>query len=81
MTDRLRQILDEDIETEILDETLLCVVRKCGNLEELIDASVMGTDRSEVLSEDEKEISFGKYFIFRFREGQCSDFRTLRIKE
>jgi hypothetical protein len=72
--DRLCQIMDEDIETEILDETLLSVVRKCGKLEELIDAAVVGLDRGSLLSEDGKEIPFGKYFIYRFREGQCSDF-------
>jgi hypothetical protein len=28
------EITNEDIETEILDEAILSVVRKCGNLEE-----------------------------------------------
>ena len=58
MVDRLCQIMDEDIETEILDEALLSVVRKCGKLEELIDAAVVVLDRDSFLSEDEKEIPF-----------------------
>ena len=45
MVDRLCQIMDEDIETDILNEALLSVVRKCGNLEELINAAVVGIDR------------------------------------
>jgi hypothetical protein len=35
---------------------------------------VAGLDRGQFLSEDGKEISFGKYFIYKFRKGQCSDF-------
>jgi len=70
MMDKLCQIMDEDIETEILDEAVLWVLRKCGNLEELMDAAIAGIDRCGFLSEDGKEISFGMYFIFRFREGQ-----------
>lgn len=74
MVDRLCQIMDEDIETDILDEALLSIVKKCGNLTELIEAAVVDLNRGQLLAEDGKEISFGKYFIYRFREGQCSDF-------
>jgi ketosteroid isomerase-like protein len=74
MMDRLCQIMDEDIETKILDESALVRRKKYGKLEELIDAAIAGIDRCGFLSEDGKEISFGLYFIFRFREGQCSDF-------
>jgi hypothetical protein len=74
MVDRLCQIMDEDIETDILNEAILSVVKKCGDLEELIGAAVSGLDRGQFLSEDGKEISFGNYFIYRFRKGQCSDF-------
>jgi hypothetical protein len=74
MVDRLCQIMDEDIETDILNEAILSVVKKCGDLEELIDAAVADLDRGEFLSEDGKEIPFGKYFIYKFRNGQCSDF-------
>jgi len=74
MVDRLCQIMDEDIETDILNEAILSVVKKCGDLEELIGAAVAGLDRGQFLSEDGKEISFGNYFIYRFRKGQCSDF-------
>jgi hypothetical protein len=74
IVDRLCQIMDEDIETDILNEAILSVVKKCGDLEELIGAAVAGLDRGQFLSEDGKEISFGKYFIYRFRQGQCSDF-------
>ncbi len=81
VVDRLCQIMDEDIETDILNEALLSVVRKCGNFEELINAAVVGIDRGSFLSEDGKEISFGKYFIYRFREGQCSDFEHREIGE
>ncbi len=74
MVDRLCQIMDEDIETDILNEALLSIVKKCGNLEDLIDAAVAGIDRGQFLSEDGVESSFGKYFIYKFRKGQCSDF-------
>jgi len=74
MVDRLCEILDEDIETEILNEALLSVVGKCGNLDALIDAAVAEVDRGEFLAIDGKEISFGDYLIYKFKEGQCSDY-------
>ncbi len=74
MVDRLCTIMDEDVETDILNEALLSVVGKCGNISALIDAAVADVDRSELLSIDNKEIPFGDYFIYKFREGQCSDY-------
>ena len=74
MVDRLCEILDEDLETDILNEALLGIVKKCGDLESLIDAAVAEVDRGQFLAEDGKENPFGDYLIYRFREGQCSDF-------
>ncbi len=74
MVDRLCEILDEDIETEILNEALLSIVSKCGDLDALINAAVAEVDRGEFLAMDGKEISFGDYLIYKFKEGQCSDF-------
>ncbi len=74
MVDRLCEILDEDIETDILNEALLSIVGKCGDLDALIDVAVAEVDRGEFLAMDGKEISFGDYLIYRFKEGQCSDF-------
>jgi hypothetical protein len=74
MVDRLCEILDEDLETDILNEALLGIVKKCGDLESLIDAAVAEVDRGQFLAEDGEEKPFGDYLIYRFREGQCSDF-------
>ncbi len=74
MVDRLCEIMDEDIETEILSEALLSIVSKCGDLEALVDAAVAEVDRGEFLAIDGKENSFGEYLIYKFKEGQCSDF-------
>jgi len=74
MVDRLCEILDEDIETDILNDALLSIVGKCGDLDALIDAAVAEVDRGEFLAMDSKEIPFGDYLIYRFKEGQCSDF-------
>jgi hypothetical protein len=74
MVDRLCEILDEDLETDILNEALLGIVKKCGDLESLIDAAVAEVDRGQFLAEDGEENPFGDYLIYRFREGQCSDF-------
>ncbi len=74
LVDRLCEILDEEIETEVLNEALLGVVKRCGNLKNLIDAVVSDVDRGAFLSADGQENAFGKYFIYKFREGQCSDF-------
>jgi len=73
MVDRLCEILDEDIETDILNEALLGIVKKCGDIKSLIDAAMAGMDRGEFLAMDGKEAPFGNYLIYRFREGQCSD--------
>jgi len=73
LVDRLCEILDEEIETEILNEALLGVVKRCGDLKNLIDAVVSDVDRGAFLSMDGRENAFGKYFIYKFREGQCSD--------
>jgi hypothetical protein len=74
VVDRLCEILDEDIETEILNEALLSIVGKCGDLDALIDAAVAEVDRGEFLAMDGKEISFGDFLIYKFKEGQCSDY-------
>lgn len=74
MVNRLCEVMDEDFETDILNEALLSIVEKCGQLDELIDAAVAEVDRGEFLSIDGKEIPFGDYFIYKFKEGQCSDF-------
>ncbi|MFB3765504.1 MAG: hypothetical protein ACE14P_09700 [Methanotrichaceae archaeon] len=74
MVDRLCTIMGEDVETDILNEALLSVVSKCGDINALIDAAVADTEKSELLSIDGKEIPFGDYFIYKFREGQCSDY-------
>lgn len=74
MVDRLCTIMDEDIETDVLNDALLSIVSKCGDINALIDAAVADVDRSELLSIDSKEIPFGDYFIYKFREGQCSDY-------
>ncbi len=74
VVDRLCTIMDEEIETDVLNEALLSVVKKCGDLNALIDAAVTDVNRGEFLSIDGKEIPFGKYSIYRFREGQCSDY-------
>ncbi len=72
--DRLCTIMDEDVETDILNEALLSVVKKCGDLNALINAAVAEVDRGDFLAIDGKEIPFGEYFIYRFQEGQCSDY-------
>ena len=74
MVNRLCELLDEDIETDILNEALLGVVRKCGDLNSLIDAAMADVDRGGFLDMNGKENPFGDYFIYKFRDGQCSDF-------
>ena len=71
---RLCELLDEDIETDVLNEALLGVVRKCGDLNSLIDAAMAEVDRGGFLDMNGKENPFGNYFIYKFRDGQCSDF-------
>lgn len=73
VVDRLCEVLDEEIETQILNEAILGIVRKCGDIKSLIDAAVIEVDRGEFLALDGKESPFGDYLIYRFREGQCSD--------
>jgi hypothetical protein len=73
VVDRLCEILDEEIETDILNEAILGIVRKCGDIKSLIDAAVVEVDRGEFLAMDGKENPFGDYLIYRFKEGQCSD--------
>ncbi|NPV63573.1 MAG: hypothetical protein HPY61_13290 [Methanotrichaceae archaeon] len=70
---RLCEIMNEDLETEVLNEALLNIITKCGDLKALIDVAVAGVNRAELLSMDGKEKRFGKYLIYRFKEGQCSD--------
>jgi len=72
--DRLCEILKEDMATEILNEALLSIVERCGDLEQLINAAAEEVDRGEFLAMDGKENAFGEYWIYRFHEGQCSDF-------
>ena len=74
MVDRLCTIMDEDMETDVLNEALLSIVSKCGDINALIDAAVADANRSDLLSIDGKEIPFGEYFIYKFHEGQCSDY-------
>jgi len=78
VVDRLCEIMDEDFETEILNEALLRVVDRCGNLEALVRAAAAEVNRGEFLSVDSTEIPFGRYLMYRFREGQCSDFAHVR---
>jgi hypothetical protein len=73
MVARLCEIMNEDLETEVLNEALLNIVTKCGDLEALIDVAVADVNRAELLSMDGREKQFGKYFIYRFKDGQCSD--------
>jgi hypothetical protein len=73
MVARFCEIMDEDLETEVLNDALLSIVTKCGDLESLIDAAVADVDRVEFLAIDRKENRFGKYLIYKFKEGQCSD--------
>lgn len=73
VVDRLCEIMGEDIETEILNDALLSIVGKCGDLDALIDAAVAEVDRGEFLAIDGKEIPFGDYLLYKFKEGQCSD--------
>jgi hypothetical protein len=74
LVERLCEILDEDIETDILNEALLSIVRKCGDVTSLIDTILAEVDRGEFLALDGQENAFGDYLIYKFREGQCSDF-------
>jgi len=74
MVARLCEIMNEELETEVLNEALLNIVNKCGDLGSLIDAVVAEVDRGEFLAMDGKENHFGKYQIYKFRDGQCSDF-------
>ncbi len=74
VVDRLCEILDEDLETDVLNEALLGIVKRCGDLKSLIDAAVAEVDRGQFLAEDGEENPFGEYLIYKFREGQCSDF-------
>ena len=72
--DRLCEILDEDMSAEILNDALLGIVKKCGDIESLISAAADEVDRGEFLAMDGQEHAFGDYLIYKFREGQCSDF-------
>lgn len=74
LVERLCEILDEDLSTEILNEALLGIVKKCGDIESLINAAADEVDRGDFLAMDGQEITFGNYLIYKFREGQCSDF-------
>jgi len=74
VVDRLCEILDEDISAEILNDALLGIVKKCGDVENLISAAAAQVNHGEFLAMDGLEHAFGDYFIYKFREGQCSDF-------
>ncbi len=74
VVDRLCEIMGEDMESEILNDALLSIVGKCGDLDALIDAAAAEVDRGEFLAIDGKEMPFGEYLIYRFKEGQCSDY-------
>ena len=74
MVQRLCEILNEPAETEVLNQALLGIVRRCGDLDSILDAAAADANRSDLLSEDGKEIPFGDFLIYRFKDGQCSDF-------
>jgi hypothetical protein len=74
VVDRLCAVMDEDVETDVLNEALLSIASKCGDMNALIDAAVSDVDRGRFLSLDGKEITFGNYLMYKFREGQCSDY-------
>ncbi len=74
LVDRLCEILGEEIETDILNDALLGIVKKCGDVKSLIDSAVAEVNKGEFLALDGKENAFGEYLIYKFREGQCSDF-------
>ena len=74
LVERLCEVLSEEKEAEILNETLLSIVTKCGDIKSVMDAAMAEMDRGEFLALDGKEIAFGDYIIYKFREGQCSDF-------
>jgi 2C-methyl-D-erythritol 2,4-cyclodiphosphate synthase len=74
VVDRLCAIMDPDVETDILNEALLCIASECGDVNALIDAAVVDVDRARFLSMDGRETAFGDYLIYKFREGQCSDY-------
>ncbi|NMB86548.1 MAG: hypothetical protein A4E44_01971 [Methanosaeta sp. PtaB.Bin018] len=74
LVERLCEILSEEIATEILNEALLFIVKKCGDLQSLIDSTAAEVDRGEFLAVDGVEHVFEDYLIYKFREGRCSDF-------
>ncbi len=74
MVQRLCELLDEPAETEVLNQALLGIVRRCGDLESLLNAAAADVNRTDLLSEEGKEHPFGEFLIYRFKEGQCSDF-------
>jgi aminopeptidase N len=74
LVERLCEVLSEEKEAEILNETLLSIVTKCGDMKSVMDAAMAEMDRGEFLALDGKEIAFGDHLIYKFREGQCSDF-------
>jgi len=63
-----------DIDLEVLNQILLAIVDKCGDVKGLIDAAAFEVDRGEFLAFDGMEHPFGDYLIYKFREGKCSDF-------
>jgi|WetSurSiteA1Bulk_404760.scaffolds.fasta_scaffold08341_5 hypothetical protein len=71
---RLCELLEGMVETEILNEALLSIVGRCGDLKSVIEAAAAEVDRGEFLALDGKEHPFGDFLIYKFREGQCSDF-------
>ncbi|MDM7934803.1 MAG: hypothetical protein QUS08_05365 [Methanothrix sp.] len=73
MLGRLCEVLYEETATDILNDALLGVVKRCGDLRRLIDAAAAEVNRGEFLAMDGREIAFGEYLIYRFQEGQCSD--------
>ncbi len=70
---RLCELLDEAIETKILNEALLSIVAKCGDIKSVIEAATAEVDRGEFLALDGKEHPFGEFLIYKFHEGRCFD--------
>ncbi|VVB71683.1 Uncharacterised protein [uncultured archaeon] len=70
---RLCELLNEDIATDLLNDALLGIVRRCGDQKSLIDAAVAEVNWGEFLAEDGRESAEGDFLIYRFRKGRCSD--------
>jgi hypothetical protein len=73
LVQRLYELLNEDIATDLLNEALLVIARRCGDLKSLVDAAAAEVNRGELLAGDGRECVHGDFLIYLFREGRCSD--------